>query len=81
MLALAEIEERHDGGFFVLWRVAFDDFVDEAEIDVVEFEGDGWVVVGCIAVLEARSGPVCFYKELVYGFWDGVTYHCEGLAP
>jgi hypothetical protein len=51
VLALAEVEKWHDGGFLVLRWVAFDDFVDEAEVGLVEFKGDGGVVVGCVSVL------------------------------
>lgn len=52
MLALAEIEEGHYSGFFVLWRVAFEDLCDEFFVDGVEFEGDGGIVVGAVAVLQ-----------------------------
>ena len=40
VLALAEVEEGHDGGLFVLRWVAFEDFGDEFFIGGVEFEGD-----------------------------------------
>ena len=40
VLALAEVKERHDGGFLVLWRVALEDFGDECLVDFVEGEGD-----------------------------------------
>ena len=52
MLALAEVEEGHDGGLFVLWGVSFEDLVDDFEVLGREFEGEGGVVVGCVAVLE-----------------------------
>ena len=55
VLALAEVEERHDGCFFVLRGVAFEDFGDELLVDGVEFEGYGGVVFGAVAVLEIWS--------------------------
>ena len=58
MLTLAEVEEGHDGGFLVLWRVAFQDFSDEALILSCEFEGDGKVVVGGISVLKVAVSHV-----------------------
>jgi hypothetical protein len=52
VLALAEIEERHDGGLLVLWRVALEDFGDDGLILLAKFERDGGVVVGRVAMLE-----------------------------
>ncbi len=52
MLALAEIEERHDSSFLVLGGVALEDLVDDYEVLGREFEGDGGVVVGRVAVLK-----------------------------
>lgn len=51
MLPLAEIEEGHDGRFFILRGVTFQDFCDEFFVDGVELERDGWIVVGCVAML------------------------------
>ena len=51
MLALAEIEERHDSSFLVLWWVALEDLVYEALILRGEFEGDRGIVVVGISVL------------------------------
>ena len=51
VLALAEVEQGHHGGFFVLRRVAFEDFGDEFLVDGVEGEGDGGVVDGGVTVL------------------------------
>ena len=51
VLPLTEVEKRHHGCFFVLRRVAGEDLFDKGFILGVEFEGDGWVVVGCVAVL------------------------------
>jgi len=51
VLALAEVEKGHDGGLFVLWWVAGEDFLDEFLVDGVELEGDREVVFGTVAVL------------------------------
>ncbi len=51
VLALAEVEQRHHGGFFVLRWVAFEDLRDDGLVLRVEFEGDARVVFGCVAVL------------------------------
>ena len=40
MLPLAEVEERHHRGFFVLRGVAGENFFDEGFVLGVEFEGD-----------------------------------------
>ena len=50
-LALAEIEERHHGCFFVLGRVPLQDLGDEFLVDGVEGEGVLGVVAGGVAVL------------------------------
>jgi hypothetical protein len=52
VLTLPEIEDRHHGGFLVLWGVAFEDFLDELLVLRREFEGDGRIVFGGIAMLE-----------------------------
>ena len=54
VLALAKIEEWHNGGFLVLGRVAFEDLVDELFVDGVELEGYGGVVVGGVSVLHRK---------------------------
>lgn len=53
VLALAEIQERHDSRFLVLRGIALEDLIDESEVLGGEFEGDGRVVVGVVAVLLA----------------------------
>lgn len=60
VLSLAEVEEGHDGGFFVLWWVSLEDFGDEFVVDFVELEGDRGVVVWGVAVL-------CRVKNCQYG--------------
>jgi hypothetical protein len=57
VLALAEIEKRHHGGFLVLGRVSLEDLGHELLILGGEFKRDVWVVVGGVSVLE--------YKRLV----------------
>lgn len=55
VLALTEIQQWHDGGFLVLAWVSGEDFLDETLVDLVEFERDVGVVVGCIAVLDGAN--------------------------
>lgn len=51
VLALTQIQDRHDSSLLVLGRVAFEDLIDELEVLVVEFEREGRVVGGLVAVL------------------------------
>ena len=51
VLALSEVEERHDGGLLVLRGVPGDDLLDEFLILGCEFEGDFEVVFGGVAML------------------------------
>jgi hypothetical protein len=53
VLALAEVEERHDGGLLVLRGVPGDDLFDERLILRREFEGNLEVVLGSVAMLYA----------------------------
>lgn len=53
-LALAEVQQRHDGGLLVLRGVALEDLIDELEVLLGEFEGDAGIVVRAVAVLWAR---------------------------
>lgn len=50
-LALAEVEEGHHGGLFVLRGVAFEDLGDEVFILGGELEGDRRIVFRSVAVL------------------------------
>jgi hypothetical protein len=54
VLALAEVQQGHDGGLFVLGGVPLEDLGDELLILGVELEGDVGVVVGCVSVLRAN---------------------------
>lgn len=53
VLSLAQIEQRHDGGLLVLWRVSGEDFLHELLAGSVEFEWDVGVVVGRVTVLQS----------------------------
>lgn len=55
MLTLSEIEKRHDSSLLVLWRVSFQDLIDEGEVLGGEFEGDGRVVRRFISMLKKGS--------------------------
>lgn len=55
VLALAEVEDGHDGGLLVLRRVPGQDLFDEHIVLLGEFEGDAGVVVGGVAVLGSVS--------------------------
>lgn len=52
MLALSKVEQRHDSGFLVLRRIAFENLVDDFFVLGAEFEGDGRVIVGFVAMLD-----------------------------
>lgn len=55
MLSLGEVEQGHDGCFFVLRWVAFQNLSDELLVDSIEVEGDLWVVFRCVAMLQTLS--------------------------
>lgn len=55
MLALAEIEKRHHGGFLVLRGIALEDFGHELLVDGIEFKRNLRVIVRGISVLEKNS--------------------------
>lgn len=55
VLALAEIEEGHHRGLFVLWGIAFKDFGDEFFVDVIEFKRYRRVIDGGISMLEGKA--------------------------
>jgi hypothetical protein len=55
VLALAKVKQRHDGGLFVLGRVALEDLIGELEVLVGKLEREGRVVVRLVAVLFNRS--------------------------
>lgn len=52
VLALAQVEDRHDGGLLVLRGVSLEQLFDDSLVFGRKFEGDGGVVVGGVAVLE-----------------------------
>jgi hypothetical protein len=51
VLALAKVEQGHDGSLLVLRRVSAEDFLDELLILGIEGEGDVEVVLWCVTVL------------------------------
>jgi hypothetical protein len=51
VLALAKVEQGHDGGLLVLRRVSAEDFLNELLVLGIESEGDVEVVLWCVAVL------------------------------
>lgn len=63
VLALSEVEQRHDSGFLVLRGVSCEDFLDELLILGVELERDARVVFGRVTVLEGLSVHV---PEMLY---------------
>jgi hypothetical protein len=67
VLALAEVEQGHDGGLFVLGRVALEDLGDELLVLGVELEGQVGVVVGCVSVLFGGRDTV---GSEVSAFWS-----------
>lgn len=68
VLSLAEVEQGHDGGLFVLWRVSAQDFLHELLVDGIEFEGDVEVVVRGVAVLQvilSENKPIVSFCGLI----------------
>jgi hypothetical protein len=55
MLPLTEIKEGHNGSFFVLWWITFEDLFYEPLILWGEFEGNRGVIVVGISVLMRES--------------------------
>lgn len=55
VLALAKVEQGHDGGLLVLRRVALEDLIGEFEVLVGKLEREGRVVVRLVAVLLDRG--------------------------
>lgn len=53
MLALAQVQQGHDGGLLVLGWVSLEDLIDKGEVLGAELELDGRVVVWLVAVLYA----------------------------
>ena len=51
VLALAEVEQRHDGSLLVLGRVSLEDFGNDGLVLLVELEGDVGVVVLGVSML------------------------------
>lgn len=73
MLALAEVQQGHDGGLFVLGGVSLEDLGDELLVLGVELEGDVGVVVGRVSVLRANSRSAVLHEH------DCCCLHCIAL--
>lgn len=72
VLALAEIEKGHDGGFFVLGWVALEDFIHELVVLFRELERDGGIVFGSVTVLQNSSSDTIEGIEQLelWGSWQ-----------
>lgn len=71
VLALAQVEDRHDGGLLVLRRIALEELGDDGLILRREFEGDLGVVVGRVSVLcELARDEVSFAFRAMVGVWE-----------
>jgi hypothetical protein len=66
VLALSEIEERHDGGLLVLRGVAGDDLFDELLILRGELEGNFDVVFGGVAMLRIALATLLALDKRVH---------------
>jgi Txe/YoeB family toxin of Txe-Axe toxin-antitoxin module len=51
MLSLSKIQQRHHGCLFVLWRITFEDLIDELVVLIRELEGDAGIVLGGVSML------------------------------
>lgn len=63
VLSLTKVEEGHHGCSFVLWWIAFEDLRDECFILGGEFEGNGRVVFGGVAMLRGELEGRVGYLE------------------
>jgi hypothetical protein len=70
VLALSEIEERHDCSLFVLRGVPGHDFLDELLILRCELERDIGVVLGRVAMLQARSTMQLYSRDKYDSTYD-----------
>ena len=55
VLALAQIQDRHDGSLLVLGGIALEDLIDEFKVLLGELERDGRVVGGRVAMLNGNN--------------------------
>jgi hypothetical protein len=54
MLALSEVEDRHDGCFLVLGWVSLENLLDELVVLLSELERDAGIVIWGITVLQSQ---------------------------
>lgn len=85
VLALAQIEQRHDGGLLVLAGVAGEDLLDELLILLVELEGYRGIVLGSVSVLQAEVASARWHWASGYRWKCGgqrvrETYNGERVA-
>ena len=71
VLALAEVEDGHDGGLLVLRRVPLQDLRHHLLVGCIELERDVWVVVARVPVLlwEGKGGGGV-YPPVRWVSWD-----------
>jgi hypothetical protein len=74
MLALAKVEQGHDGGLLVLGRVALEDLIGDLEVLLGELEGEGRVVVRLVAMLIGGK------RNLLAQLISLISSDCPGLA-
>ena len=55
VLALAKVEQGHDGGLLVLGRIPLEDLIDDLEVLLGELERDARVVLRLVAVLVGKK--------------------------
>lgn len=55
MLALSQVQKRHDSGLLILRGVALKDLIDESEVLLIELERDRGVVVRLVSMLEEQN--------------------------
>lgn len=65
MLTLAKVQDWHHRSLLVLWRVAFEDLVDELVVLLVELEGDAGVVVVGVTVLDTPPLALAIFEHYV----------------
>lgn len=80
MLALAEIQQGHDGGLFVLLGVSLEDFGNDRLALLVESEGDVGVVVCGVAVLDPFMLVLLVFSTLLISVFQRVPVPGPGLT-
>lgn len=85
MLALAEIQQRHDRGLLILRWIALQDLIDEPLVLRSEVERDARVVLWCVAMLDPLPGVTptpAWVNQLSFPPPAGIgTHHVQRIAP